>query len=77
MRKKKKIWSRWGLKVLRFHDGEVLRDIDNVNRAIEQWVEIRQTELGIPPPAPACGGDVRSKKEIGLIKDKKSHPLFN
>jgi len=40
-----------GFKVLRFYDDEVLRDIDNVNRAIEQWVEVRRKEFGLPPPA--------------------------
>ena len=52
-----------GFKVLRFHDEEVLRNIDNVNREIEQWVEIRRKEFGLPPPSPRQRGRCSQKNE--------------
>lgn len=51
--KKEKALEVVGFKVLRFHDEEVLNDIDNVIRELEYQVEIRRNELGIPPPDPS------------------------
>ena len=45
-----------GFKVLRFQDEEVLNDIDNVIHEIENWTDIRQNELGLPPPNPRQRG---------------------
>ena len=55
-RKKEKDLEQVGFKVLRFHDEEVLKDIDNVRRAIEQCVEDRRKKFNIPPPNPRQRG---------------------
>lgn len=45
-----------GFKVLRFNDDEVLKDMDNLIRALEEMVETRRKELNIPPPCPRQRG---------------------
>lgn len=50
--KKEKALEEVGFKVLRFHDEEVLKDIDNVIHELEYEVEIRRGELRLPPPKP-------------------------
>lgn len=49
---KEKELEKAGFKVVRFLDEEVLRDIENVRRAIEYCVEEREKELGITSPLP-------------------------
>ncbi len=41
-----------GFKVIRFHDEEVLNDMDNVIRELESQVDLRSKELKVPPPVP-------------------------
>ena len=53
---KEKELEKVGFKVIRFPDEEVLRDIENVRRMIEYWVDERQKELKIPPPNPRQRG---------------------
>ncbi len=55
-RKKENDLEQVGFKVLRFHDEEVLNDIENVIRVIEYWSEKRQKDLSIPPPNPRQRG---------------------
>ncbi len=55
-RKKELALGDAGIKVLRFHDEEILNDISNVIRTIEYWSEIRQQELNVPPPNPRQRG---------------------
>jgi very-short-patch-repair endonuclease len=55
-RNKEKDLELAGFKVLRFHDAEVLNDINNVIREIEYWIEKRQKELNVPPPNPRTRG---------------------
>jgi very-short-patch-repair endonuclease len=55
-RNKEKDLELAGFKVLRFHDEEVLNDINNVIREIEYWAKKRQKELNIPPPNPRQRG---------------------
>jgi len=45
-----------GLSVLRFHDRDVKRDMANVLRGIENWIERRLKETGGHPPAPPSKG---------------------
>ncbi len=45
-----------GFKVLRFHDNEVLNDIDNVIRIIKHWANVRRKEFHLPPPNPRQRG---------------------
>ena len=49
---KEKALEEVGFKVLRFHDEEVLNDIDNVIRGLEFQVENRRCGLNLPPPEP-------------------------
>ena len=53
---KEKELEKVGFKVIRFPDEEVLRDIENVRRVIEYWVDERQKELKVPPPNPRQRG---------------------
>lgn len=53
---KEKALTEVGFKVIRFNDEEVLNDLDNVIRVVEQQVEERSVELNIPPPGPRRRG---------------------
>ena len=46
-----------GLSVLRFHDRDVKRDISNVLRCIQNWIEQHEKEstVGHPPTPPSKG----------------------
>jgi very-short-patch-repair endonuclease len=55
-RKKDADLKHAGYKVIRFHDEEVLKDMENVIRALEVLVKARQEELCIPPPNPRQRG---------------------
>ena len=46
-----------GLSVLRFHDRDVKRDMANVLRCIQNWIEQRLKETGGHPPAPPSKGE--------------------
>lgn len=48
--------ERAGFKVIRFNDEDVLNDINNVIREIENWAEVRRKEFGLPPPDPRQRG---------------------
>lgn len=57
-----------GFKVLRFQDEEVLNDMDNVIRVLEQQVEERRIELNIPPPNPRQRG---KRPSSGPLRERK------
>jgi very-short-patch-repair endonuclease len=46
-----------GLSVLRFHDRDVKRDIANVLRCIQNWIEqhVKESDHGHPPTPPSKG----------------------
>ncbi len=55
---KNAVLEKYGYTVMRFRDEEVLFDIDNVIRRIEEFIgEVEKREARVcPPPAPASGG---------------------
>lgn len=42
--KKERVMSRFGIAVLRFTDNQVLREMDNVLRAIEDYIHTKETQ---------------------------------
>ena len=55
-KKKEDDLEQVGFKVLRFHDEEVLNDMENVIRVLEYWAEKRQREMEVPPSNPRQRG---------------------
>lgn len=60
-----------GFKVIRFHDEEVLNDIENVRRLLEDVVDKRRQELKIPPHYPSRMKGTGCQRGKGLCHDKR------
>ena len=60
-----------GFYIMRFSDSEVLNEIDNVRRVIEDWIDVFELSSGCPPPAlratPASGGYEKSPANLKML----------